>query len=433
MYDFIKFLVKNLDPELLLNNPILKPLFKGEFDHSTGEIKKMYAKFKEIEFIIYGKTIIVKFSPHKYYNSGFNYNDFTISQYAEVLSDLLKKFGISPENTIIQNLEIGVNIIPPIRTNDIIRNIFFHERKEMINNIKNGGQMRRHQHQRYEIKVYNKGEQNKLPYDLLRIEVHYNKMKDLNEIGIYTLNDLLKPEIYYNLYKPLVKIWNELLLIDSTIRINELTPKYQEKLKEWKNKNNWFSLIENSKAGNIKYNKEIINLRNITKKYSDNIQAQISELIQKKWKQLTDIQDQKGKPLTDFSNDEKINEKETSNHLYKLLPVSYSQNKVCPVTGIDISLQKDSSKFLCDVGIRNLFQNDISKFIELKEKRLSKKWHDSPLEIQFREIAHSVRNESNNLRNNNKRAAMRIIYDKNVLFDSMPYIRIDKLQIAGII
>jgi len=107
--------------------------------------------------------------------------------------------------------------------------------------------------------------------------------------------------------------------------------------------------------------------------------------------------------------------------------------KQCLVTGLDISMQKITSKFMSISGIKFYKKNYPEIYKELK-KRLSDKWKNESLEIRFKEIAHSIRNEYfnklNNSRNNTKRSINKILSMPS-LFDNRLLIDKRKLQIAG--
>ncbi|MDP1995534.1 MAG: hypothetical protein Q8K40_09865, partial [Ignavibacteria bacterium] len=140
MIDFIKIIIKDLNPSILEANLLLD--FYDTVNLTTGEIKTINrngqkvtpsknASYKGLEFKIYDTgTIILSGSLHKYWNDGaHNYNDFNIESVLWVLRDLKTKFDIEPEQCALKCLEIGINITPPIATNDILDNCFLHKTK----------------------------------------------------------------------------------------------------------------------------------------------------------------------------------------------------------------------------------------------------------------------------------------------------------------
>jgi hypothetical protein len=185
------------------------------------------------------------------------------------------------------------------------------------------------------------------------------------------------------------------------------------------------------------YDKLFKEYKFIQNKYSTStIQKDISELIEKKYKELANYNESLRGKLATFKNQCFEIKSEIINEIKIDEKVQIRDSgivRICPVTGLDISMQKPESKFLCIAGIRYYFENEKEIYYQL-EKRLSAKWRSELLETQFREIAHSVRNEyfnkTNNKRNNPKNAIFKV--NENSLFDNFPFIRPDKLRQAGL-
>ena len=106
--------------------------------------------------------------------------------------------------------------------------------------------------------------------------------------------------------------------------------------------------------------------------------------------------------------------------------------KICPVTGLDISLQPRNSKFLSYTGVKWYFEHDRKIYEKKLVPRLSPLSREKDIEIQFREIAHSIRNTDSNPRNNTRRAIRKLLEQENSLFDNLKLIDRKKLQEAGI-
>jgi hypothetical protein len=102
--------------------------------------------------------------------------------------------------------------------------------------------------------------------------------------------------------------------------------------------------------------------------------------------------------------------------------------KVCTVTGIDISMQKEESRFLCIMGIRHLFNNDRNLYDKLLSE-LPLKWHDAPREVQEYKIAHHIRDRFFNPRNSTRRAINKICAEP-ALFDNRLLVSKKKLALA---
>ena len=68
------------------------------------------------------------------------------------------------------------------------------------------------------------------------------------------------------------------------------------------------------------------------------------------------------------------------------------KDKLCPITGYSITMQKSTSQLLSHTGIKFYKQYHFKMYEELKKRFLSYKWLADSEEIQIREIAHNIRN-----------------------------------------
>lgn len=106
--------------------------------------------------------------------------------------------------------------------------------------------------------------------------------------------------------------------------------------------------------------------------------------------------------------------------------------KLCPITSLDISMQPRNSKFLSYTGVKWYYNNDYKTYESILKPKLSASCKNKALLVQFREIAHIVRNTDSNPRNNTKRAIMKILNDNNTLFNNVSLIDKSKLKNAGL-
>ncbi len=106
--------------------------------------------------------------------------------------------------------------------------------------------------------------------------------------------------------------------------------------------------------------------------------------------------------------------------------------KTCPVTGLDISMQPKNSKFLSYTGVKWYYNNDYRTYKNILRPKLTEVCKYKPLPVQFREIAHIIRNTDSNPRNNTKRAIMKILDNRNTLFNNLALIDKAKLKNAGL-
>jgi len=106
--------------------------------------------------------------------------------------------------------------------------------------------------------------------------------------------------------------------------------------------------------------------------------------------------------------------------------------RVCPVTGLDISMQPRNSKFLSYTGVKWYYDHNRKVFDKYLLSRLTDHFKNDGPDIQFREIAHSIRNSDSNPRNNSRRAIRRLLDNSdNTLFNNLDLIDKSKLENAG--
>jgi hypothetical protein len=197
----------------------------------------------------------------------------------------------------------------------------------------------------------------------MRFEIKYTKMQKLNERGIYNLNDLLNYGLH-NFKNELLNEFNNILFYDTSIRSKS------KSLTNYKNPLYWIELLSNNKNELFKHHRK--NLKNLTSQTSDKIQFQITEMMSKK---------------IDFLNT-------NTTQIDPLIILSI--RVVCQVTNINISMQKDNSILLSHTGLKHYYKTDKKVFEQIKRKYLSKRWFNSDLETQIKEIAHNIRNSKSN-------------------------------------
>jgi len=117
---------------------------------------------------------------------------------------------------------------------------------------------------------------------------------------------------------------------------------------------------------------------------------------------------------------------------FSVLKSKTASNRTCPVTELDISMQPKNSKFLSYTGVKWYYEHDRKTFNKKLIPRLTESCRKKDIFVQFREIAHSIRNADSNPRNNTRRAIQKLMDENNSLFNNLQLIDRDKLQEAGI-
>ena len=198
-------------------------------------------------------------------------------------------------------------------------------------------------------------------------------MVELNNKGIYTLNDLIKHDLL-NFKSDLLNLWNDVLFYDwQSLKGLKHNVSYS-------NVNYWLELKETN-YNNFKYHRN--NLNNLIKKQPNNLKKQIADLISNKVDLLNDNTTQINPLCIGLKTVVSTIENTDKNRLK------------CLVTGLNISMQKDSL-LLSHTGIKYYKKTDAKVYNEIKRKYLSTKWVDADIETQIKELAHNIRNTYNN-------------------------------------
>ncbi len=390
MIDFIKYELKNTNSDQLEANSLLQ--FHNKVNTKTGELGKyLNAYYKGLEFKIFESTktnphrrITLEGSLHKYWNNGsHNFNDFDITQINEVLNDLNIKFNIKPRNCYLKTLELGVNIQPPQKTKTILNNCVLHktDRLKWIYTNDEGNYIQSKK-QKHIIKIYDKRTHYKnkgfeIQNEIMRFEIKFSKMYELNNKGIYTIENLLHYGLD-NFIPRLIKEWENVIFYDEVIFKGT---KYEY---QYSNPTYWKGL----NYALLKYHRN--NLKKLTENNPFSIKKKITKLIQKK-AQFLNIQTTVITPLhilvkTVVSPFKKENKNSTENR------------RKCLVTGLNISMQKKDSILLSHTGLKYYLKTDKKVFKEVKRKYLTKNWSKANNQTQIKEIAHNIRNTLNNQR-----------------------------------
>jgi hypothetical protein len=381
-----------------------------------GKFETYYLTIKEMHKTINGHTsvsylLIIDGSLHKNQYGGSNFLPFTWQDLQTQINYLENKLCLSAQECELVNLEFGVNIKVDFPVYDYMkRNLIsykgnqFNRYKEDKNGVCLGFVCDKPT--QYKVKIYDKALQNDLPYNLVRFELRFLKMEKLKRLGIKHLADLTDQAKVQGLISKLVEGWDNVLLFDTSININQTSlrindkelltngsnPKYWEQLKE-----------ENTRRFNHFRNR----FRKLIETHGQNVHKTVRDLIVNEWQRLfkncTKLPSGETKDLykmtlkikcqnvhKPFSEDDtelkptKELSERTSNKF------SYTKKRCCLSCGKDISEQQSSSRF-CS-----------SKFVGERE-------------------AKRCRNQNSNARNNRQRKINKI-NSKGVLFDVSPYI-----------
>lgn len=192
-------------------------------DHPMKE-RAMVAELEGWTFYAVDQEVIeIRGSFHKYAHQGANWQDFTHSHFVAAVNRFCDTFSLFPGALHLLNLEVGVNIAPPIPTRDILERVLFHRMKQPARMATPaiGIEIIRKGHYRY--KIYDKAAHCGLPDELLRFEVHVDRMSILDDIGIVTAADLLDPASWQRMGEFLLGKFDELFIVEGDIDLGAVT------------------------------------------------------------------------------------------------------------------------------------------------------------------------------------------------------------------
>ena len=260
MIDYLKIYTKDKGIiSRLNNNPLLtwsgdrEKLSHIEKEAEEGIIKAETNKsYKGIVFCFKEDSLLIYFKPHYYFNDDLhNANDFSVNNFLMVLSEVLENLQIQDlsDRLFIINIEYGVNVLSPIKIEDLITFIAYHKKNEFrtdagliyskkSQSISSNGKASRYQI----IKAYAKGIQfpTHAPHNTLRFEIKSQESRKIKSLGIYSIKDLLNPETFKTLEDDLIGRFDEVLILDSSVDLSKLDHKSRIKLIERLNSHYWY-------------------------------------------------------------------------------------------------------------------------------------------------------------------------------------------------
>jgi hypothetical protein len=445
MVDFIKIANAGVSPEVFLNSPYLT--FTDKVDRKTGELLEggKSAKYKEMKFIISSNGVTgLAGSLHKYYNEGYhNYDDFSLTYLRSVVEDLHERFGIDPFNANLNNVEFGVNLEVPFNPDDFIDHLVTHNYSQFNLEKEKNKNYAQVSYSQFIIKIYNKGLQFSLDKNVLRFEVKIVRMAKLDKYGIHTLNDLLVPEKLLFIKQLLLKVFDEIIYWDESIKPDLLCAFDKELLRDGYNSKFWQDHLKKSGSN---ASKKFRRYQELIRTYGNPEFNSLRKLIEEKWdyllnKSVRDITEfevvttkQQVRDITGNIENLKIlynDPKDTSSYNLSigknLVPLEPLRR--CLVTGLDITMQKGTSRFLSTTGIR-YYLDKYPEIFKMLQDRLTDTWINEPLDKRISEIAHSIRNSHHSKRIHTQKAIKKLCNSLS-LFDNIELICQQKKNIAN--
>lgn len=403
MFDYISIELENRLISSLLNDSRLN--FATRINEETGELivenyyyRKKEAKFQNLVFTINTNILtnesklILNGSIHKLHTGGVNHTDFNLNALIMSLNSLKIEFNIDLTQSFIHSIEFGVNVRIPFSCKSTLDNLLSYRSIKPTEDLYFGkGQMFKFILKQYTIKIYNKslegytkGTISTNTDDLMRYEVHVDRMAYLHKKGIEirTLSDLLNADFHAQLGILLTDTFNEVVIYDSSIKRTFLSPENISFMTEANNPKYWQTL--RLKSGRKMYSRKLKKFRHII---SDNteldLQLTIGKLIENKWNELSD-------------NVPKLptvqNAQMSRNYTYIVGNNETLNKRFCTVTEIEITHQSGKRNYLSEKSIDIIMSTDLNLYYTLLQKYGPRVYSEKVNE----DIAHNIRNAHTN-------------------------------------
>jgi hypothetical protein len=305
----IKTTINNLDNW----REITKIRLSTSIDRNTGEIESRKRKnkiitkhrgnweFYNIEVIEVKELIVnstsyylnIRGSLHKNHFRGQNWQPFNWNDLEFQVRHICTYLFIEPESARISGLEFGINIYTPFNVKAFLdNNVLDFKGKRFDKYIpdKRGLELGLFcRLSQYQIKLYDKGKQNNLDFNLMRFEKKCKKMQVLKKAGIFHLADLLNKAKVYSLKPLLLRAWKDVLINDiedSKLLSSKITYEEHRLLSDGRSEIYWQKVKENNLQS---YNYKRRKYRDLVKRFGLNYHSLINQRLGETWDSLFDI------------------------------------------------------------------------------------------------------------------------------------------------
>ncbi|MDV3472079.1 hypothetical protein CMU02_11875 [Elizabethkingia anophelis] len=410
MLDNLKLSVTNIE---IINRILLHPDFvvcrpKTNYYHSLKhkdfgiKLSLDFRKAMENGNVIGYGHLEINISPHYHYNQyRYNGNDFPPENSIQTIIEILTYLGIKPNemNALkVVNIEFGLNIIPETDIKNLINGLYFYKKTPF--KVGDFPYFKKTDATSYkQIKAYAKGlqfiefPQYGIHPNTFRFEVKSKQAKNIEKYGIANANDLTKLDIYQTLSQTLLDEWENILLINLEPDFTNLKSNEVQFVQSANKMDFWTDLIEEKHRNTFSVNKgKYYNMLRRNNNLHNLIKLQIIDKLFSFSKCANSTQPT---PI----NTRKVVFRNNSSQLINLESAHLHQ---CLVTGLDISMQKKGSKYLCFAGLKFYKENEPETYKKLELKYLTEKMKLKNIDRQMYYIAHNIRNTKTNPDHNPK-------------------------------
>lgn len=368
----------------------------------------------------------ISISPHYHFNNYLhNGNDLTPQNCIKIISNILNYLNMESQDFDlfkVVNIEFGLNIIPETDVKNLIDNLLFYRRtKFIIPNKKTPYFKITNATKNKLLKTYAKGLQFiDLPKygidpNTFRFEVKSKKSCNIKKYGIDLLTDLFKIETYQSLEQEIINEWQNVLIINTTPYFSELKTDEVQFVKSANKIEFWDDLKGETNRNKLsRYKEKYYRIL----KGKNNLHTQIKgQIIDKflSWSSGADLPQE-----TPINKGKHHKEKHRPKEINGQSAPPNQNRRVCLVTGLDISAQRQGSKFIREKTIKMIKETDPEIYHKLGKKYLTEKAKKLSEEKQIYLICKNIRDQDSNPRNNRQRFEQRNYPKHQLQFSFVP-------------
>lgn len=285
--------VPNVDTQRIRALPFLKFNIL-EVDSTSGNYERERAEYGLLEItILKDRHLLICGSLHKH-TKGHNHSDFSAFELSQAIGKLCNDLALDPNKVEVQNIELGVNIEPPIATTRFLDSIFLYKCSRFETHYFSGhGYMLLFKGCNYLVKVYDKAKETNARFEkgtfsrgehLVRFEIRIKKMEHLKTYNICRLSDLQDSRKLESLEKLLQQTLENVIMGESITNLKGLT-KTEKRFKEaHEHRSHWEQLELNM----VPYKRR--RLRKIDSRTSPHtVHAFFKDAVVLKWRKLMKV------------------------------------------------------------------------------------------------------------------------------------------------
>ncbi|MFC5412382.1 hypothetical protein ACFPMF_23865 [Larkinella bovis] len=305
MFDGITIQDVSVNVDALLTNERLTfgTLVDGQTGVILNPVRKAYDRGLTFRLVPRktgkGYRVEVKGSLHKFFNGGLhNADQYTANDLLLTLDQLATEYGFNLFDSVINNIEFGVNVELPFPVAKVLANLICYKNQPFAVDSHSSIPYYVCDRQRYVVKMYDKGKQKGLAANVLRFEIRVRKMRyfDGKGVRLHTLVDLLNVANYGPLGVLLVNTFNNILFDDPAIDTKNLNTDQRHIYQQGRNPRYWHTpenlTVKQAATHRQRLSRNKNRFRALLDQYGSNWQLEVAAFVRQTWDQLTTVDDQ---------------------------------------------------------------------------------------------------------------------------------------------